>query len=72
MGPTDLRPALKSLDKLVLFLAFSLDWTVAETEEIVNQLPDVQVEVIDETSHALFVGKPEVFNRVLEAFLMTL
>ncbi len=72
MGPTDLRPALDSLDRPALFIASSLDWAVAAAEEVREGWPEVHVEVIDETSHALFVDKPEEFNRVLEEFLATL
>ena len=72
MGPTDLRPALDSVDRPVLFVASSLDWAVAAAEEVREGWPGVQVAVIDETSHALFVDKPEEFNRVLEEFLATL
>jgi len=72
MGPTDLRSALDSVDRPVLFVASSLDWAVAAAEEVREGWPEVHVEVIDETSHALFVDRPEEFNRVLEEFLATL
>ncbi len=72
MGPTDLRPALDSVDRPMLFVASSQDWAVAAAKEVREGWPDVHVEVIDETSHALFVDKPEEFNRVLEEFLATL
>jgi pimeloyl-ACP methyl ester carboxylesterase len=32
----------------------------------------VRVEVIENTSHVLFVDEPQQFNRVLEEFLATL
>ncbi len=72
MGPTNLGPALDSVDRPVLFVASSLDWAVAAAEKVRKGWPDVRVEVIDETSHALFVDKPEEFNRVLEEFMATL
>jgi len=72
MGPTDLRPALDSVDRPVLFVASSLDWAIAAAEMVREGWPDVRVDVIDDTSHALFVDKPEEFNRVLERFLATL
>jgi microsomal epoxide hydrolase len=72
MGPTDLRPALDSVDRPVMFVASSLDWAVAAAEDVREGWPEVHVEVIDETSHALFVDKPEEFNQVLEEFLATL
>jgi len=34
--------------------------------------PKVPVKVIDEPSQALFVAKPQEFNRVLEEFLASL
>jgi microsomal epoxide hydrolase len=72
MGPTDLRPMLDSLDRPALFVYSSLDWAVAAAEEVRKGRPEVPVEVIDETSHALFVDKPVEFNRVLEGFLASL
>jgi microsomal epoxide hydrolase len=72
MGPTDLRPAVDSLDRPVLFVYSSLDWAVAAAGEVRHEWPEVPVEIIDETSHALFVDKPDEFNRVLEGFLLTL
>lgn len=71
-GPRDLRPALESLDRPVLFVFSSLDWAVDAAQEVREGWPEVPVEVIDETSHALFRDKPEEFNRVLEEFLATL
>jgi len=72
MGPTDLRPTLESLDRPVLLIYSSLDWAVAEAEMVREQWPEFRVEVIEDTSHALFVDEPQQFNRVLEEFLATL
>lgn len=72
MGPTDLGPALNSVDRPLMFVASSLDWAVAAAEDVREGWPEVHVEIIDETSHALFVDKPEEFNRLLEEFLATL
>lgn len=72
IGPTDLRPALDALDRPVLFVFSSLDWAVAAAEEVREGWRDVPVEVLDETSHALFRDAPEEFNRLLEEFLVTL
>ena len=72
MGPTDLRPAVDGLGFPVLFVYSSLDWAVAAAEEVRRAWPDVAVEVIEETSHALFVDRPDEFNRVLDEFLATL
>jgi pimeloyl-ACP methyl ester carboxylesterase len=54
-----------------LLVFSSLDWAVAEAKRIREQRPDLPVEVIDNTSHALFVDEPGDFNRVLESFLST-
>lgn len=72
VGPTDLRPALDALDRPVLFVYSSLDWAVAAAKEVREGWPKVPVKVIDETSHALFIDKPQAFNRVLEEFLASL
>jgi microsomal epoxide hydrolase len=72
MGPTDLRPMLDSLDRPALFIASSLDWAVEQAEKVRTGWPEIRVEVIGETSHALFVDRPAEFNRVLEDFLSSL
>jgi non-heme chloroperoxidase len=72
LGPIDLRPALDALDRPVLFVYSELDWAVAAAIAVRERWPQVPVKVMDETSHALFVDKPEEFNRVLEAFLASL
>lgn len=72
LGPTDLGPALDALDRPVLFVYSSLDWAVAAAEDVRKGWPKLPVKVIDEPSHALFVAKPQEFNRVLEEFLASL
>ena len=72
IGPTDLRPALDALDRPALFVYSSLDWAVAAAKEVREGWPKVPVKVIDGTPHALFVAKPQEFNRVLEEFLASL
>jgi len=72
MGPTDLRPALDALDRPAIFIASSQEWAMEQAELIRKGWPEIQVEVIEETSHALFVDKPEEFNQVLEEFLVSL
>jgi microsomal epoxide hydrolase len=69
MGPTDLRPALDALDRPALFIASSQDWAVEQAELIHAGWPEIQTAVIDKTSHALFVDRPEEFNRILDEFL---
>jgi microsomal epoxide hydrolase len=71
LGPTDLSPALEALDRPVLLVFSALDWSVAEAEQIRARWPGLPVEVIDNSSHALFVDQPEDFNRVLESFIAT-
>lgn len=72
MGPTDLRPALDALDRPALFITSSQGWAVEQAERVREGWPDIRVEIIDETSHALFVDKPKEFNRALEEFIVTL
>lgn len=71
-GQTDLRPFLDSLEVPALFIYSSLDWAVAAADEVRRGWPEMRVEVIDETSHALFVDRPQEFNRVLGDFLASL
>jgi microsomal epoxide hydrolase len=72
LGPTDLGPALDSVDRPVLYVGCSADWAVAAAEYVREGWPEAQVEVLDETGHTLFVDKPGEFNQVLEGFLATL
>jgi pimeloyl-ACP methyl ester carboxylesterase len=72
LGPTDLRPLLDALDRPVLFIFSSLDWAVAAANEVREGRPKVPVKIMDGASHALFVDKPQEFNRVLEEFLASL
>lgn len=68
----DLRPVVDELDRPVLYIASSEAWAVAVAEETRERWPKIRVEVFEDTGHALFVDKPERFNRVLEEFLATL
>ena len=72
MGPNDLSSVVNALDRPALFVYSSLDWAVEASDEARLLWPDSRVEVIDETSHALFVDQPERFNQVLEEFIATL
>lgn len=72
VGPNDLRPALEGLDRPALFVYSELDWAVEAAEVVREGWPDVQVEVVEETSHVLFRDRPDEFNRVLEEFLLSL
>ena len=72
MEERDFRPSLDELDRPVLFVASSQPWAVDEVKMIRERWPEIRVEVLENTGHALFVDKPERFNRVLEEFLATL
>jgi microsomal epoxide hydrolase len=72
LGPTDLRPLLDALDRPVLFIFSSLDWAVAAANEVREGWRKVPVKVMDGASHALFVDKPEEFNRLLDEYLASL
>lgn len=72
VGPVDLGPAVDGVDRPVLFVASSQPWAVAQAEMVRERWPDVRVEVIENTGHALFVDEPEQFNQVLEEFLAVL
>jgi microsomal epoxide hydrolase len=72
MEERDWRPVLDELARPVLFVASSQPWAVVEAEMVRERWPEIRVEVLENTGHALFVDKPERFNRVLEEFLATL
>ena len=69
MGPNDLRPAMKSMDRPVLFVFSDQDWAAEAAEEARRYWPDAQVESIEATDHTLFVDRPDAFNGLLEEFL---
>lgn len=71
-GPLDLRPALHTVDRPMLFVFSSLDWARVAAEKARRDRPNDRVEVIVGTSHALFVDKAEEFNRLLKEFLASL
>ncbi|NNE36558.1 MAG: alpha/beta hydrolase [Rhodothermales bacterium] len=71
-GDTDLRPFMDVLDRPVLFVYSSSEWSRTAAADVRAGWSRFQVEVIDETSHTLFVDKSDEFNRVLEEFLVTL
>ena len=71
-GDTDLRPFLDTFDRPALFVYSGNGWSREAAEEIREGWPHFAVEVIDETSHTLFVDRPDEFNRVLDDFLSTL
>lgn len=72
MDEQDFRPVMDELDLPVLFVASSQEWAVGEAEMVRERWPEVQVAVIEDAGHALFVDRPEEFNRVLEDFLAVL
>jgi microsomal epoxide hydrolase len=72
MEERDWRPVVDELDRPVLFIGSSQPWAVAEAEMVRERWPEIRVEVLESTGHALFVDKPERFNQVLEEFLATL
>lgn len=72
MDELDFGPVMDGLSLPVLFVASSQDWAVAEAETVRDRWPEVHVEVIDGTGHALFVDGPEEFNRLLSEFLARL
>lgn len=72
IGPLDLRPALRAVDRPALLVYSSLEWAVLAAEKARRDRPDDRVEVMDGTSHALFVDRPDEFNRLVEDFLASL
>lgn len=72
MDEQDFRPVVDELDLPVLFVTSSQPLGVGQAEMARERWTDVQVEVIEDTGHALFVDKPEAFNHVLEEFMATL
>jgi len=72
MGPNDLSSIVDELDRPALFVYSSLNWAVEAADEVRQHWPESRVEVIGETSHALFVDQPKRFNQVLEEFIATL
>jgi len=72
MGPNDLSSVVDALDRPALYVFSSQPWAVEAADEVRQHWPESRVEVINETSHALFVDQPERFNQVVEEFIATL
>jgi len=71
-GPHDMSPMLNRLNRPILLVFSGLDWSIEAAEEVRSGWPDLPVEVIEGTSHALFVDRPDAFNDILEKFLSSL
>ncbi len=69
MDEQDFRPVIDKLELPVLFVASTQEWAVAEAQMVRKNWPKVNVEIIEDSGHALFVDKSEEFNRVLKEFL---
>jgi microsomal epoxide hydrolase len=72
MAPYDTSPVVDSLDRPALFVYSSLGWAVEAADDARRRWPDANVEVVADTSHALFVDQPQAFNRLLGEFLEAL
>jgi non-heme chloroperoxidase len=68
---TDLRPALKKIDKPTLIVAAKSGF-LNLIQAIQSQIPGSRLEVFDDAGHALFVDDADRFNALLDAFLRTL
>lgn len=65
----DSRPALKRLDKPVLFINRSGPGADALAEILRKELPAGRLEIMDNVGHAVFLDDPERFNEILKGFL---
>lgn len=68
---TDLRPALKKIDKPTLIVAAKSGF-LNLIQAIQPQIPGSRLEVFDDAGHALFVDDADRFNALLDDFLRTL
>ncbi|MBL8226877.1 MAG: alpha/beta hydrolase [Bryobacterales bacterium] len=67
----DSRPALKRLDKPVLFINRSGPGADALAAILQKELPAGRLEIMDNVGHAVFLDDPERFNEILSGFLET-
>jgi len=67
----DSRPALKRLDKPVLFINRSGSGADALAAILRTELPAGRLEIMDNVGHAVFLDDPERFNEILRGFLET-
>ena len=67
LGRRDWRPALRRIDRPLLYVASTA--TTADAEEVLKVVPGAEVETFADAGHALFVDDAVRFNRVLESFL---
>jgi proline iminopeptidase len=67
----DLRPQLKNITVPTLVLVGRHDFitNVAMAEEMVNHIPDAQLEIFEDSGHFALVEEPEKFYRVIKEFV---
>lgn len=67
----DSRPALKRLDKPVLFINRSGAGADALAAILRKELPAGRLDIMNDVGHAVFLDDPERFNELLRGFLVT-
>ena len=65
----DCRPALKKLDRPLMFVNRSGPGAVALAATVSKELPSARLEVMEGVGHALFLDDTERFNSMLQDFL---
>jgi microsomal epoxide hydrolase len=66
---TDRSPAIAKFNVPTLVIASGRSSELAEQRELARQLPNGQIEVVENVAHAVFVDSPEQFERLVERFL---
>ncbi|HVH67640.1 MAG TPA: alpha/beta hydrolase [Gemmatimonadales bacterium] len=70
VGRRDWRPALRRVDRPVMFVGTGFTRETADT--VRARVPGARVEILEHAGHALFVDDADRFNRILESFLQGL
>ncbi len=65
----DRRPALKKFDKPTLVVASAKSFELDAQKQMAATLPQGSFVAVERAAHAVFFDQPEVFDRLLEAFI---
>ncbi|HUF03179.1 MAG TPA: alpha/beta hydrolase [Aridibacter sp.] len=68
----DYRPVLNKIAVPLMMIMSTSDMAIAITKESRARWPDLRIETIPDTRHALFMEKPDEFNEILRRFIADL
>ena len=68
----DLRPVVDQINRPIQYILSSQSWAIDLADEARQRWPKMQIDIVNNTGHAVFADRPQAFNEVLELFLESL